>query len=98
MTDDAARNRKRMAGVYAQHPEEMLEHAISVTMSMTAAMYQSKQHKQALFSICCDERMIKRAARKVMGHVLREMTSKHEPKREEFDTLVRAVAQLSRED
>lgn len=87
-----------MVGVYAQHPEEMLVHAISVTMSMTAAMYQSRQHRQALFSICCDERMIKRAALKVMNHILREMAAKHEPNREEFDTLVREVAQLSRED
>ena len=76
----------------------MLEHAISVTMSLTAAMYQTPRHRQALFSICLDERMIKRAAGKVMTHILREMSAKHEPKREDFETLVRDVAQLSQED
>lgn len=85
-----------MVGVYAQHPEEMLLHAISITLSVAAAMYGGAGRK-SLFTICCNEPLLRMAARKLYTHVLRQMAADYEPKREEFDRLVQEVIAIARE-
>ena len=90
------RNRQRMVGVYCQHPEEMLVHAISVTLSVAAAMYGGAGRK-SLFSICCNEPMLRMAARKLYMHILREMAADYEPKPGDFDRLVQEVIAIAKE-
>jgi hypothetical protein len=92
------RNRLRLVGVYAQHPEEMLTHAISVTLSTAAGIYRST-HKEALFTVCCNPAMLERAARKIYSYVLHEMAPglKSDPTPEAFDQLVKDVAGIAKE-
>lgn len=92
------RNKLRLVGVYAQHPEEMLTHAISVTLSTAAGIYKSSQ-KEALFKICCNSKMLERAARKIYTYMLREMApgQKSEPTPQAFDQLVKDVTGIATE-
>lgn len=85
-----------MVGVYAQHPEEMLIHAISVALSVAAAMYGGAGRK-SLFTICCNEPMLRMAARKLYTHILRELAADYEPKRGDFDRLVQEIIAVAKE-
>lgn len=91
------RNKLRLVSVYAQHPEEMLTHAISVTLSTAAGIYRST-HKEALFTVCCNPAMLERAARKIYTYVLHEMApGKPDPTPEAFNQLVKDVAGIAKE-
>jgi hypothetical protein len=92
------RNKLRLVGVYAQHPEEMLTHAISVTLSTAAGIFGSS-HKHALFTVCCNPAMLERAAKKIYSYVLHEMApgQKREPSPEAFNQLVKDIAGIAKE-
>lgn len=90
------RNKLRLVSVYTQHPEEMLTHAISVTLSTAAGIYRST-HKEALFTVCCNPAMLERAARKIYSYVLHEMAPGKDPTPEAFDQLVKDVASIAKE-
>lgn len=95
MTDERAK--RRLVGVYVQHPEEMLTHAISVTFEIAAAMMVSRRTSQALLTVCADPKLAARAARLIMGHMLRQMVTTEDPSPEDFETLVQDVAKLAKE-
>lgn len=87
----------KLVGVYAQHPEEMLTHAISVTLSLAAAMIATKRNMRALITVCADAKLTARAASLVMAQILRQMVTPEEPSSKDFDQLVQDVAALAKE-
>jgi organic hydroperoxide reductase OsmC/OhrA len=96
MSDDR-RAKQKLTGVYMQRPEEMLRHAISVTLSLAAAMIATRRNTQALITVCADVKLTERAARLVMSHMLRQMVWSEEPSSKDFDRLVQGVVSLAKE-
>jgi hypothetical protein len=74
----------------------MLTHAVSVTLAVAAAMFGSSD-KRSLYTICADARMTERAARQIMGEILKQMVSKEEPRSDDFSRLVQSIAAIAKE-
>lgn len=89
--------RGRLTGVYALHPEEMLSHAISLTLQLGAALAGTPAGRVALRIVCTDAELTRRAARVVMRCMLRQVVGADPVTAGDIDRLQREVVALSRE-
>lgn len=89
--------RRRLTGVYAEHPEEMLQHAISLTLQLAAALVHLRAGAAALRTITQDAAFTRRAAALVMRSMLRQVVTTGPITREQLEQLARDVQAVTRE-
>lgn len=96
-SDDRAR--RRLVGVYMQHPEDMLAHAISLTLQLAAALVHVRPGRgaDALGTICQDAALTRRAAAKVMRVMLRQVLSREPVTESELEALMAEIVALTQE-
>lgn len=87
---------KKLTGLYAHRPEEMLTHAISLTLQAATVVAESKRGR-ALRSIVRDEALTRRASGLIMRAMLRQVLTPGAPDPRDLTRLTDELVALARE-